>query len=104
MLQLRVPLPLSPPLPHMSFFTILHVSHIHSLHSHTYRSRQKVLLSHFVAYYPKITTKIRIAPLRGASGIEIVILGKLVGEFENCPNFIDTFLAIKKKISDLRPI
>ena len=40
--------------------------------------------------YPKLTTKIRIAPLRGASGIEIVSFGCLVDEFEHCPNFIDT--------------
>ena len=30
-------------------------------------------------------------PLRSASCIEIVIIGLLVDEFENCPNFIDAF-------------
>ena len=49
--------------------------------------------------YPKITPQIRIAPLRGASGIEIVIFGKPVDEFENCPNFIDTFWQFFQKIS-----
>ena len=52
--------------------------------------------------YPKITTKIRIAPLRGASGIEIVIFGKLVDEFEKCPYLIDTFWHFFSK--NLRPI
>ena len=36
-------------------------------------------------------TDIQIAPLRGASGIEIVIIGQLVDENEKCPNFMDTF-------------
>ena len=52
--------------------------------------------------YPIITKKIQIAPLHAASGIEIVIIGYLVDEFENCPNFIDTFWQFFSK--NLRPI
>ena len=41
--------------------------------------------------HPKIPRKTGIAPLRGASGIEIVIFVQLVDELETCPDFIDTF-------------
>ena len=50
----------------------------------------------------ELQKKIQIAPLRGVSGIEIVIIGQLVDEFENCPNFIDTFWQLFSK--NLRPI
>ena len=52
--------------------------------------------------YPIITKKIQIALLRGASGIGIVIIGQLVDEFENCPNFIGTFWQLFSK--NPRPI
>ena len=40
---------------------------------------------------PNITTKIRIAPRSGASGIAIVIFGAFVADFENGPKLIGTF-------------
>ena len=40
---------------------------------------------------PNITTKIRIAPRSGASGIALVIFGAFVADFENGPNVIGTF-------------
>ena len=51
---------------------------------------------------PNDYKKIQIAPLRGASGIEIVInYWEIVDEFEKCPNVIDTFWQIFK--NNLRP-
>ena len=47
--------------------------------------------------YPKITISIPDAPLRGA-----ICIGQLVDEFENSPNFIDTFWQLFSK--NLRPI
>ena len=41
--------------------------------------------------YPIVTISIPLAPWSGAVCILFVIVGQLVDEFENCPNFIDTF-------------
>ena len=41
--------------------------------------------------YPIVTISTPDAPQSGAICIFFVIIGQLVAEFENCPNFIDTF-------------
>ena len=52
--------------------------------------------------YPIITISIPDAPRSGAICIFFAIIGQLVDEFENCPNFIDTFGQFFSK--NLRPI